>query len=223
MPLRLTKIDELTLPDHYRLDGTDECYFVGEYTARAGFTYSATNDLISNLKKSMDKKGRAEWKYKGMAITQAANQLREVLPLEILSDATFVPIPPSRVKTDPLYDDRVLQILHGLGIQMDVRELVTQTESYEASHGMEVRLGPDELYPLYRIDEELTVSAPTSLVVVDDVLTTGSHFRAMKRILTGRFLGVSVIGVFVARRVPERPADPVAIQALQASPGPDLP
>jgi hypothetical protein len=76
MPIRLTKIDELTFPDHYRLNDTDECYFIGEYTARAGFSHSATNDLISNLKKSIDKKDRPEWKYKGWAIAHAANQLR---------------------------------------------------------------------------------------------------------------------------------------------------
>jgi hypothetical protein len=30
-----------------RLNDTDKCYFIGEYTARAGFSYSATNDLKS--------------------------------------------------------------------------------------------------------------------------------------------------------------------------------
>jgi hypothetical protein len=54
----LTKIDDLTFPDHYRLDSTDECYFVGEYTARAGYSYSATNDLVHNLKKGMERKDR---------------------------------------------------------------------------------------------------------------------------------------------------------------------
>jgi hypothetical protein len=95
MPLRLTKIDKLTFPDHYRLDNADECYFIGEYTARAGFNYSATNDLISNLKKGMDRKDRAEWKYKVRAISQAASQLREALPPEIRNGATFLPVPPA--------------------------------------------------------------------------------------------------------------------------------
>jgi hypothetical protein len=51
MARRLTKIDELTLPDHYRLEPTDDCYFIGEYTARGGYEQSDTNDLILNLKK----------------------------------------------------------------------------------------------------------------------------------------------------------------------------
>lgn len=82
-----------------------------------------------------------------------------------------------------------------------MREAVTQTADYDASHGMEVRLGPDELYQLYEIDRELSEPTPTSLVVVDDVLTTGAHFKAMKRILNMTFPDVPLIGVFVARRV----------------------
>jgi len=203
MSLRLTKIDELTLPDHYRLDNTDECYFIGEYTARVGFSYSATNDLIQNLKKPMDRKDRPEWRYKGWAIEQAARQMREALPPETLGYATFIPVPPSRIKTDHLYDDRVVQILHKLGDAVDVRDAVTQTADYDASHGTEVRLGPDELYQLYEIDMELSEPTPTSLVVVDDVLTTGAHFKAMKRVLNMTFPDVPLIGVFVARRVPE--------------------
>jgi hypothetical protein len=64
LPTKLTRVDSLLLPDHYYLDADDECYFIGEYTARAGFAFSATNDLIQNLKKPMDRRDRPEWKYK---------------------------------------------------------------------------------------------------------------------------------------------------------------
>ena len=55
-PRRLTKIDELTRPDHWYLDENDPCFFLGEYTARMGFVYSETNNLILNFKKSMDRR-----------------------------------------------------------------------------------------------------------------------------------------------------------------------
>ena len=57
-PNRLTKIDDLTRPDHSYLTEGDACYFIGEYTARLGFTYSATNNLILNFKKPMDRRDR---------------------------------------------------------------------------------------------------------------------------------------------------------------------
>ena len=63
--------------------------------------------------------------------------------------------------------------------------------------------GPDELYQRYQIDQTLTEPVPRLIAVVDDVLTTGAHFKAMQRILNETFPGVPLIGLFLARRVPE--------------------
>jgi hypothetical protein len=200
----LTKIDDLTFPDHYRLENTDECYFVGEYTARAGYSYSATNDLVHNLKKGMERRGRPEWRYKTWAIATASLQLRNSLNPDYLRVATFIPIPPCKAKDDPLYDDRMVQVLQQFGNDVDVRELIVQTQSYEASHGPAAsRSGPEELYQRYQTDHTLVKPVPKSIAVVDDVLTTGAHFKAMQRILSETFPRVPLIGLFLARRVPE--------------------
>ena len=111
-PSRLTKIDELSRPDHSWLTEADACYFLGEYTARKGFAHSPTNGLINNIKKTMNKAGRPEWRYKGVAISQAAAALRGAIGDDSLQRMTLVPIPPSKTKTDPLYDDRILRMLH---------------------------------------------------------------------------------------------------------------
>jgi predicted amidophosphoribosyltransferase len=58
------------------------------------------------------------------------------------------------------------------------------------------------LYNNYTIADELVDPVPSLIAVVDDVLTTGAHFKAMKRILIETFPDVSVVGVFLARRVP---------------------
>lgn len=55
-PQRLTKIDDLTRPDHFYLTPEDACYFLGEYTARKGYAFSPTNQLVLNFKKSLDKR-----------------------------------------------------------------------------------------------------------------------------------------------------------------------
>src|SRR5690606_1558469 len=78
-PHNLTVIDQLTRPDHYYLDESDVCFFLGEYTARKGFSYSDTNSLIINLKKDMSRRGRPEWQYKGWAIRTAAKALRRAI------------------------------------------------------------------------------------------------------------------------------------------------
>lgn len=199
----LTKLDELYLTHHYYLSATDECYFAGEYTAGRGYAHSQTNNLILNLKKSVDRQGLPEWKYKVVAIRQAATLFRESLTEEFLGAAMFVPTPPSKASTDALYDDRMVQVCHLLGGRVDVRELVYQETTMEDAHSAQERPSPDSLYENYVLRRELLDPRPVCVAVVDDVLTTGAHFVAMRRVLGDALPGVPVIGLFVARRVPE--------------------
>ena len=93
-PRRLTRIDALARPDHGYLTKEDRCYFIGEYTARRGYAYSASNNLLLNFKKGMDRRGRPEWRYKAKAIREAASAFRAALADGDLDQLTFVPIPP---------------------------------------------------------------------------------------------------------------------------------
>ena len=204
-PQRLTKVDYLTLPDHSYLDPEDDCYFLGEYTARMGFGYSYTNNLISNFKKSVDRKGRPEWRYKELAIEETASAFRAALTDEDLVNWSFVPIPPSKAKDHPEYDDRVTRMLMRIRPDppLDVRELILQTQTTEAVHTTDDRLTPEEILGLYQIDESLAEPKMGMIAIVDDLLTTGAHFRAAKTILSGRFPESRIVGLFVARRAPD--------------------
>lgn len=202
---RLTEIDDLTRPDHSFLEPTDRCYYMGEYTARAGFSASPTNDLIQNLKKPMDRKGRTEWKWKAWAIGTIAKDLRSILGRDGMENVTFVPAPPSKAKSELLYDDRLLQILSKAaeGYDADIRELVLQKASMEAAHESDFRPSIRELINNYHIDDELTqVPRNNNFVIFDDVLTTGAHFKAMQHVLLDRFPEAQIYGLFVARRAP---------------------
>jgi hypothetical protein len=198
----LTRLDELYLPHHWYLDAADQCYFGGEYTAGQGYAYSQTNQLILNLKKKMERRGLPDWGYKARAIRQAAANLRDSLLPDFLASATFVPIPPSKIIGDPEYDDRMIQVVRLLGDDVDARELVYQTESTQEAHTAETRPGPTVLYNNYQIEETCIAPTPSQVAVVDDVLTTGAHFKAMKRILSETYPDIPIVGIFIARRVP---------------------
>ena len=60
---------------------------------------------------------------------------------------TFVPVPPSKAKGDPLYGDRLLQMLTALWPDRatDIGELVVQAASTEAVHDSDIRPTPAEL------------------------------------------------------------------------------
>jgi hypothetical protein len=114
-------------------------------------------------------------------------------------------VPPSKARSDPDYDDRLLCVLRQLApdLDVDVRELVLQRATIRATHESAARPRPEELYANYHIDESVVDPTPQSIAVFDDLLTTGSHFRAMAMLLSERFPGVPIVGLFVARRVPD--------------------
>lgn len=203
MAKRVLKIDALTLSDHHYLEAQDVCYYAGEYTAGEGHAYSETNQLIHNFKKSVDKRGTAQWQYKERAILQAAAIFRAAIKDD--AKITFVPIPPSKVKGDPLYDDRMLRLLQTVckGRHSDIRELVVQSESTAAAHLSHTRPTPDELMANYQLVESLAEPIPEIIFIVDDVLTTGCHFKAVKQVLERRFPEARIVGLFLARRAPK--------------------
>jgi len=63
------------------------------------------------------------------------------------------------------------------------------------------RVSVEDLLQLYQINEPQALPPPTTIGVLDDVLTAGTHFRAMKTKLGERFPDVPITGIFIARRV----------------------
>lgn len=203
-PSRLTKVDALA-SDHWHLGKSDECYFFGEYTAGGGYQFSPTNQLIFNLKKSVERRDKPDWRYKKQAIRTVAAAFRKAIKPEALDRITFVPIPPSKAKTDPLYDERITELLLAIRPRppLDVRELIIQRNSTLAAHETSNRPTPEDLEAGYTLDMELAATPPQDLIaIVDDLLTTGAHFRAAKAVIRKQFPETPIVGIFVARRVP---------------------
>jgi len=196
--IRLQQIDDTNRRDHYYLTPEDECYFLYEYTAAAGWQHGTTNQLIHNLKK---KKGDGGFHYKPAAIARCSQDFSATIAEPWLSNSVLIPIPPSKIKADPGHDDRISQICRGIRKPgpPDVRELIEQIKSTEAFHEGQ-RLKPNELRANYSFNEAHLNNFPASVGVVDDLLTTGSHYRAVKDMILERAPNCRVVGFFVARR-----------------------
>lgn len=202
MTLRLTQIDEGNIGDHARLTSADRCYFLYEYTSGRNYAFSATNSLINNLKKKPTSPAN-QLRYKTQAIGRCATDFRNAILGEWLATATIVPVPCSKVATDPEFDDRMTRVAQLITPGLDVRALVRQTASLRASHevGDGERVSVDELLAVYEIDETLAQPPPAVIGILDDVLTAGTHYRAMHTVLIARFPAAQIYGFFVARRV----------------------
>lgn len=110
--LRLQYIDQAVAnTDHPYLKPQHKCYFLREYTSGQNYNFGETNQLIINLKKAMSRQGRPEWRYKEKAIHQIAEELSAVVPDDYFERTAFVPVPPSKARSDPEYDPRLIEIL----------------------------------------------------------------------------------------------------------------
>ena len=64
----------------------------------------------------------------------------------------------------------------------------------------ENRLTPSEIADVYKFIKILDRPIPELIAIVDDVLTTGAHYKAMKDILVIQYPKAKVIGLFLTRR-----------------------
>lgn len=202
--IRLSIVDDSNRGDHSHLRADDACYYLFEYTSRRDFKFSSTNDLIQNLKKKPSRSAQPGYWHKGKVIAQCSAHFRSVLNPQWLNTATLVPVPGSKAMDHPDFDDRIEQICEGISTPSpDVRNLVRQTASTTASHesGEGERITVAELVDLYQIDEGLAQPTPAAIGIVDDVLTAGTHYRAMHTVLSQRFPAIPIIGLFIARRI----------------------
>ena len=204
---RLSLIDGSNIGDHFHLDGADRCHFMFEYTSGRGYDFSATNQLISNLKKKPSSRltNPNAYKWKARVIRDCGTWLGQSLNANWLKEGTLVPVPPSKAKSDPDYDDRMLQVCRAIpsATPLDIRELVIQRESMRAAHecGEGERPSIEEIAANYMINEDVATPVPKAIAIVDDVLTAGRHFKAMQRVLGRRFPNTVLLGLFIARRV----------------------
>lgn len=155
-----------------------------------------------------------EYQYKIEAIKTAGENFAKAVR-GTANEMVCVPVPPSKCRSDPEYDDRVIQILREFERESKCQghnplalELVEQKANIRAAHASpDDRPSIGELANNYEIcDDELArlhESGRKRIYVVDDMLTTGAHFKAMQKvILNAGIPGVKVIGIFIARRIP---------------------
>jgi hypothetical protein len=129
MSILLTVIDETLRSQHYRLEVTDQCYFLYEYTARMPAEHSVGNQVIRNLKKPNARRDQPDYRYKILEILKLGILFRKNTNPEWLAEACFVPIPPSKTKDNPDYDDRMMRVCRAIDPKVDIREAAYPVDS----------------------------------------------------------------------------------------------
>jgi predicted amidophosphoribosyltransferase len=174
---------------------------------------------MSNFKKKMDHRGRPDWPYKAAAIHQVAQAFAGFytwVEMHQTHRVALVPIPPSKARADPMYDPRMREMLIRMagyvGLPLDIRDCLSFSGQYGASHLNGIRATPDQLHADLTFDPVAgrTDQPPGAILVFDDVLTAGAHYAAVARKLRDVFPNAPVYGSFIARRVIPNPFAEIA-------------
>lgn len=201
--MKLNLIDCSNRDNHKELDQSDICFYWCEYTSHQGYSYSPTNQLIKNLKKPVSLKTHEQYNYKLKAIKTCASYFDKIN----WSPFSIIPIPPSKNKADPLYDDRLLKILNAANkllvpeFRFDIKDIVIQDKSYEPCHYSSSRPSFQELRARYKLENIKPTHLREKIIIFDDVLTMGSHFKAIKLLLQDAYPHKKVCGLFIARSI----------------------
>ena len=207
---RLRWIDTSERADHALLSESDRCAYLSAYAAGRPRDRLPSNNLIHSFKcRPSVARDDARWaRRKRQAVLRLASCLRCAVTRDWVERRTWVPVPPSKQWGDPDFDDRLSDMLSlaFAGYDLDLRRLLRQSRSMESDHAAGDRLSESTLYDLLQIDRALLDRQPLreQIVVFDDVLTSGKHFKCCERRLREQRPQASIIGMFLVRRVPER-------------------
>jgi predicted amidophosphoribosyltransferase len=182
------------LADHAYLNSEDECYFVWEYSP-GSLAHPATR-FIHELKAL----GAPNAARKTAAIHFAADAISASLPGSWRESATFVPMPSSKTKGHPDHDTRIARLLGWVRPGLaDVRNLLQVRADTPSLQKGVVPL--DRAANLIVTPEVNRPAPPSTIVLVDDVITSGAHFRAAVLALHEKCAPKKVIGLFLCRTV----------------------
>lgn len=189
------------------LDNSDRCLFAREFKRGLGYQGGDTNQLILNFKKDGTKRNSPEWRWRNVAVQKFADELSYLFKPE--TKLALTSIPSSCVESDPKYDCRFEDLFEKLLLKfpkLRVENPIKCKSSVESAHS-----GVGTRKPAIIKDNYLWegFKTPTNhLAIIDDVITTGGHFKAFTDFLKENGYAGGYTGVFWARTITDNsPSD----------------
>jgi predicted amidophosphoribosyltransferase len=99
----------------------------------------------------------------------------------------------------------MVQVARAIGLE--VREVLYTATERGAAHANQDHRDLTALRASLGVRRDLLANPPDDVILLDDVLTTGCSFKVCKAILSNEWPEARIVGLFVARRVPDRSAD----------------
>lgn len=192
--------------------GTDICFFLMNYEPSVSYDESEAKSLILNFKAlSRGPISERQKPYRDNACRRFANDL-EPLVKDLLSDlgdgnAAITFIPTSTLPGDDGYDDRLETVCRFVVEKFQPRlSLVTPTVSKAGRSPVSKSGGRRGPAYIAAISDNLSwqgfEAEPNLLIVIDDVVTSGGQFKAIKNlVLENASQSIVVVGIFWAMTI----------------------
>ena len=200
-----TRIDK-TLSKFLLLGEEDLCYYYLVRTS-GGFSASVANNRIDNFKKDpKDWGARPEvMAYKNAQIQSFAEDICSLLSrrdfenlLQKIDNTALVPIPTHRPKSHPHHDGRLAALCEAVANRnrlTRVEDAFDMKRTVVPSHGGGIRdvglLKDLMVFEGFRQE-------PGLVILVDDVLTKGTHYIACRDLIREMYPEMPIIGLFLA-------------------------
>lgn len=194
------KIDAITISTITHLNNSDECFYAKDYLTGFGFQGGSANSDILNFKKAPGTPGQH---YRAQAINKFALEASSLFDCDSGKKFAVTAIPSSKVTTDPLYDRRFEDFFDQLKQFCPCLEVfwpVVAINTVQPIHQTSGARNPNSLMQNYRYTG-FPNTEPSNLIVFDDLLTSGAHFRAYKDFIIQSGFGGKVFGVFWAKTI----------------------
>lgn len=207
-PRQWSRVDKVIVMQKRFLRDSDICFYYLQKDS-LGFErgpHASENQAIINFKHDPVKyvPSSPQMRYKRQAIHEFATAVASLLRTSsaALSGDTvlLVPIPTSKPRGAADYDSRLddlcLEVEGKLGFAKYCPALDTISDKGSAHRG-EVCRRPDVIMANMKLDSRL-LKQGAPVVLIDDVLTTGSHFAACRDMLVDNDPNTLIVGMFLS-------------------------
>lgn len=215
-----TYVDSVLRSTRGHLTPNDLCYYYLIRDSRGwdDGPHAEANQLITNFKHDPQKypANSAPMYYKRRAIKTLAGYVNSffVAQEDVLGnkDIYLVPIPTSKPRSSQDHDPRLDSLCKI--VERDVPwvrylPLLDTKQNVGKAHAGAGSRDPDFLARNMACGEIPPSDSERYVVLVDDVLTTGAHYAACKKVVRSKFPDVVVLGLFLSVHVNERGGEPL--------------
>ena len=192
MTYKAHKLD-IELHPRIHIGADDLCVYFLEKESE-GYSASDANNLIYNFKKPVSRKEYPDWYYKEEAIKKIATMVNSIS----FPRCFIVPAPTSKPRNSIGWDSRIDEIADSITQpQIAIAKILDVSEPLRPAHDGGSR--DIQVIKSYTLQKLLPNNGIDTVIIIDDVLTTGAHFKAWKEIiLTNNPHIKQVFGLFFA-------------------------